>query len=92
MSPAVFSTLLQLSATWALVPTLLFGLGAVAVAQNPEGTVHMWAMGFQRQVHKLTGARAVPAATAHAGRHDPRLHPDDPTSEAEEETAEVTQS
>ncbi len=94
ISPAIFQTLLKLSSTWALVPTLLFGLGAIALAKNPEGTVHMWAMGFQRQVHRMSGARAVPAATAHAGRHDHRLQPppDKPVAEPEEETAEVRPS
>ena len=94
ISPAIFQTLLKLSSTWALVPTLLFGLGAIALAKNPEGTVHMWAMGFQRQVHRMSGARAVPAATAHSGRHDPRLQPppDKPVAEPEEETAEVRPS
>jgi hypothetical protein len=33
----------------------------------------MQAMSFQRWLQKRSGARAVPAATAFAGRHDPRL-------------------
>jgi hypothetical protein len=37
--------------------------------------VHMQAMQFQMLLRKLGGARPVPAATAVAGRHDPRLHP-----------------
>ena len=74
LSPAFVQTYLQLSSTWAQLPILLFGLGAVFVAQNPEGTVHQQAMGLQQLIHRLSGARAVPAATAHAGRHDPRLH------------------
>jgi hypothetical protein len=52
-------------------------------------------MGLQRGLHRLSGARAVPAATAIAGRHDPRLHPDGdqpPPDEPAESTAEVTQS
>jgi branched-chain amino acid transport system permease protein len=95
LSPAFVQTYLQLSSTWAQVPVLLFGLGAIALAQNPEGTVHQWAMGLQRGLHRLSGARAVPAATAIAGRHDPRLHPDGdqpPPDEPAESTAEVTQS
>ncbi len=55
------------------LPLLLFGVGAVLLAKNPEGTVHMQAMQFQAMLRKLSGVRAVPAATAHAGRHDPRL-------------------
>ena len=32
------------------------------------------AVAVQRLFRRLSGARAVPAATAYAGRHDPRLH------------------
>ena len=78
-SPAFIQTVLKLEAPWSEVPVLLFGLGAIALAQNPEGTVHQWAMGLQRMLHRASGggARPVPAATAFAGRHDPRLHDDD---------------
>ena len=93
MSPAFVQSYLQLSSTWAQVPVLLFGLGAIALARNPEGTVHQGAMGFQRQLRRLSGARAVPAATAFSGRHDPRLEHEEPTPpQPEEETAEVTGS
>ena len=80
-SPAFIQTVLKLDAPWSDLPILLFGLGAIALAKNPEGTVHQQAMGFQKLLHKASGgggARAVPAATAYAGRHDARLHPDDP--------------
>jgi branched-chain amino acid transport system permease protein len=60
LSPAFVQTYLQLSTTWAQVPTLLFGLGAVAVATNPEGTVHQQAMAVQRALYKLTHVRAAP--------------------------------
>jgi branched-chain amino acid transport system permease protein len=78
-SPAFIQTVLKLEAPWSDVPVLLFGLGAIALAQNPEGTVHQWAMGLQRMLHKASGggARPVPAATAFAGRHDPRLSDDE---------------
>jgi branched-chain amino acid transport system permease protein len=92
MSPAFVQSYLQLSSTWAQVPVLLFGLGAIALAQNPEGTVHQQAMGFQKLLHRLSGARPVPAATAYAGRNDPRLTPEEPTAQPEEQTAEVTGS
>jgi len=96
LSPAFVQTYLQLSSTWAQVPVLLFGVGAIFLAQNPEGTVHQQAMGLQRALHRLSGARAVPAATAVAGRHDPRLQGDgeapSPSDEPVEPTAEVTQS
>jgi branched-chain amino acid transport system permease protein len=73
ITPALFST--YLTSTWAQLPVLLFGVGAIALAKNPEGTVHMQAMQFQMLLRKLGGARPVPAATAIAGRHDPRLQP-----------------
>ena len=56
-----------------VLPIIGFGIGAILLAKNPEGTVHMQAMSFQRWLQKRGGARAVPAATAFAGRHDPRL-------------------
>ena len=79
-SPAFIQTVLKLEAPWSDMPVLLFGLGAIALAQNPEGTVHQWAMGLQRMLHKASGggARPVPAATGFAGRHDPRLNDDEP--------------
>ncbi len=98
LSPAFFQTVLKLEAPWSNLPILLFGLGAVFLALNPEGTVHQNAMAFQGMIHKLSGARAVPAATAHAGRHDPRVQqPDEPPpssapSSSDEETAEVSGS
>jgi branched-chain amino acid transport system permease protein len=92
MSPAFVQTYLQLSSTWAQVPVLLFGVGAIALAKNPEGTVHQQAMGFQRLLHKVSGTRAVPAATAFAGRHDPRLDPPEPPAPTEDKAAEVTGS
>jgi branched-chain amino acid transport system permease protein len=60
LSPAFVQTYLQLNTTWGQVPTLLFGLGAVAVAQNPEGTIHQQAMAFQRGLYKLTHAKSTP--------------------------------
>jgi hypothetical protein len=99
-SPAFFQTVLKLEAPWSDLPIILFGVGAIALAQNPEGTVHQWAMGLQRALHKASGggARPVPAATAFAGRHDPRLHQDDspppppPESQPDGTTAEVAGS
>ncbi len=92
LSPAFIQTTLQLQTPWSELPILLFGLGAIALAQNPEGTVHMQAMGVQRLFHRLGGARDVPAATAHAGRHDPRLGDQPPPPQPEEQTAEVSGS
>jgi branched-chain amino acid transport system permease protein len=92
LSPAFVSTTLQLSSIWGQVPVLLFGLGAVFVAQNPEGTVHQWAMGLQGLVHRMSGARAA-TATGSVGGHDPGS-PDvpHPTPEPEVHTAEITRS
>jgi branched-chain amino acid transport system permease protein len=97
LSPAFFQTVLRLDTPWSQLPILLFGVGAVFLALNPEGTVHQNAMAFQRQLYKFSGARSVPAATAYAGRHDPRLHTDEPPSSPEPspnsgETAEVSGS
>jgi len=89
MSPAFFQYL-ELSTTLQQLPVLLFGVGAIFLAQNPEGTVHQWAMGLQGGLHKLSGARAVPAATAVAGRHDPRLQPPEGTPPSTDQTAEQT--
>lgn len=57
LSPAFVQSELQLSAQWAQIPVLLFGLGAIALAKNPEGTVHQQAMAFQRALHHLSRAR-----------------------------------
>ena len=57
--------------TWAQLPVLLFGVGAILLAKNPEGTVHMQAMQFQQGLRRLGGARAVPAATALRGTPRP---------------------
>jgi branched-chain amino acid transport system permease protein len=92
MSPAFVQSVLQLSATWALVPTLLFGLGAIGLAKNPEGTVYTFTRWIQGHIHGASGVRAVPAATGFSGRNDPRLQPDEPTAEPDEQTAEVTPS
>jgi branched-chain amino acid transport system permease protein len=65
------------------LPVLFFGVGAILLAKNPDGTVHMQAMQLQRAIRRLGGVRAVPAATAYAGRHDPRLTdatPEDPVA------------
>ncbi|HEX5587421.1 MAG TPA: ABC transporter permease [Acidimicrobiia bacterium] len=77
ITPALFVT--YTTPTWSQLPLFLFGVGAILLAKNPEGTVHMQAMQFQKMLRRFSGTRAVPAATAHAGRHDPRLAaPDDP--------------
>ena len=51
---------------WAAIPVLLFGLGAIMLARNPEGTVHMQAMQAQRALRRLSTTRR-PAATEPPG-------------------------
>ena len=58
LAPAFVTAYLNLTGLWAQVPVLLFGLGAVAVALNPEGTVHQQAMGLQRALYRMTHARS----------------------------------
>ena len=61
MTPALLQT--YVGSAWATVPLLLFGLGAIMLAKNPDGTVHMQAMQAQRAAHKLQpgGKPDVPA-------------------------------
>jgi branched-chain amino acid transport system permease protein len=72
-----------------VLPVIGFGVGAILLAKNPEGTVHMNAMQFQSAIQKRSGVRPVPAATAIAGRHDPRLHRGEPTPTADGDKAET---
>ncbi|MET0627631.1 MAG: branched-chain amino acid ABC transporter permease, partial [Acidimicrobiia bacterium] len=82
ITPQLFVT--YTTPTWSQLPIFLFGVGAILLAKNPEGTVHMQAMQFQGLLHRIGGTRAVPATTARAGRHDPRLTgPDDSAPAAE---------
>ena len=53
--------------TWAQLPVLLFGVGAIMLAKNPEGTVHMQAMQVQQGLRQL-GRRAGRARGHRAGR------------------------
>jgi len=59
MSPAFVQSELKLNSLWAQIPVLLFGLGAIFLAMNPEGTVHAWAIGLQRGLHRLTRRSAA---------------------------------
>jgi branched-chain amino acid transport system permease protein len=53
--PAVFQT--YLPASWGNVPTLLFGLGAVLVAMNPDGQVAVNARQLQALIARLAERR-----------------------------------
>jgi branched-chain amino acid transport system permease protein len=55
MLPNVFSTYLPSSPKWAEVPALLFGLGAIGLAANPEGVVAQNARYLERLVIKVIG-------------------------------------
>jgi branched-chain amino acid transport system permease protein len=55
MLPNVFSTYLPRSPQWAEVPALLFGLGAIALAANPEGVVAQNARYIERLLVRLLG-------------------------------------
>jgi branched-chain amino acid transport system permease protein len=70
--PGVFQT--YLSATWGNVPTILFGLGAVMVALNPDGQVAMNARQLQGFVVKVAGRR---------GRHHGASPPGSPPAAKE---------
>ncbi len=63
LSPAFVQSTLKLNSTWAQVPVLLFGLGAIAVAKNPEGTVHQQARAFQRGLHHLLHRSGAPTGS-----------------------------
>jgi branched-chain amino acid transport system permease protein len=60
--PGVFQT--YLPAAWGNVPTLLFGLGAVMVAANPDGAVAMHARQLRALMLRLAGWRNQRAAGA----------------------------
>jgi branched-chain amino acid transport system permease protein len=95
LAPAFVTAYLNLTGLWAQVPVLLFGLGAVAVALNPEGTVHQQAMGLQRALYRMTHARSgkvVSPPTGSGGTPSPvepaRARP--AVTSANEPTAEVS--
>ena len=63
--PAVFTT--YLSQTWAQVPTVLFGLGAIFIAGNPDGVVTAYARQFDALRARLRPEPSLVAAdTAHS--------------------------
>jgi branched-chain amino acid transport system permease protein len=63
--PAVFSTYLT-GASWLQVPSVLFGLGAIGLALNPEGIVAMYARYLQDLIFGRF-RRATPAAAMPLG-------------------------
>jgi branched-chain amino acid transport system permease protein len=67
-------TLVYLPRAWANVPPVLFGLGAVAVAKNPEGTLAMQARQVRWAWTKVTRRRGRPGAPS-GPRGRPALKP-----------------
>jgi branched-chain amino acid transport system permease protein len=65
--PAVFQS--YVPTRWGEVPSILFGLGAIAVAQHPEGTV----VQNGRQLRRLV-SRALPGASTRDRAPDPGRH------------------
>ena len=63
--PGVFQT--YLPAAWGNVPTLLFGLGAVMVATNPDGVVAVTARQVQELVARVAARRSRGAGTGPPG-------------------------
>jgi branched-chain amino acid transport system permease protein len=55
MMPVLLTT--YASTPWDRLPVLLFGVGAILLAKNPEGTVHMQAMQLQRGLRLLRRRR-----------------------------------
>jgi branched-chain amino acid transport system permease protein len=70
--PGVFQT--YLPAAWGNVPTLLFGLGAVLVAMNPDGQVAVTARQLQTLVARVAERRRG-AGTGPPGSAEPEIAP-----------------
>ena len=62
--PGVFST--YVSTRWADIPTILFGLGAISVARNPEGVVAQQAHALRKLVGKVLPTKPVTLVAAPA--------------------------
>jgi branched-chain amino acid transport system permease protein len=58
LMPGVFQT--YLPARWGEVPTMLFGLGAIAVARHPEGVVAMHGRQIRSSVLRVMPRSAAP--------------------------------
>ena len=69
--PAIFTT--YLPQTWAQVPIVLFGLGAIFIARNPDGAVVMHARQLGRLSARLGSRPQVPAQTKQVPSETRRL-------------------
>jgi branched-chain amino acid transport system permease protein len=59
MVPALFQT--YLTPTWGQIPPILFGLGAIAVARNPDGVLAMQARHVRGLISRLRSGQLAPA-------------------------------
>jgi branched-chain amino acid transport system permease protein len=64
-----------------VLPVFAFGVGAILLAKNPEGTVHMQAMQFQHMLQRRFGGRDEPQPAAI--EPEPSPDEDEPTTVAE---------
>jgi branched-chain amino acid transport system permease protein len=84
--PAIFTT--YLSQTWAQVPTVMFGLGAIFIARNPDGVVATHARQLGALQARLRSKPSLLAAdTAHSQSQVRRL---DQAGATEQATVSVT--
>jgi branched-chain amino acid transport system permease protein len=57
MMPNVFQTYLPHSTKWLQVPAVLFGLGAIGIAVNPDGVLAQYARNLQKALVSAPGRR-----------------------------------
>jgi branched-chain amino acid transport system permease protein len=69
LMPAIFTR--WLPASWSQVPTILFGLGAVALAQAPDGVLSMYGA-YLKNIRSRFGVRATPPIESVAQAADVR--------------------
>lgn len=67
--PAVFQT--YVPARWGDIPTMLFGLGAIGVARNPDGAVAQAGRQVRHLLAQVLAGRSAPGSPAVAPPGDP---------------------
>lgn len=67
MTTALFPVLLNYVTTSAQIPAILFGLGAIGLAQNPDGALPQIQRQFARLMRRARGRRSAPVVTPAAG-------------------------
>ena len=63
--PGIFATYIPVK--WAVVPSVLFGLGAVSVARNPEGVIAQYARQLSDLIPGVRKKEPLPPSTEAAG-------------------------